>query len=759
MTSTANARTRGACRCVGTIAVVGLFAWCCLALAAPQYPSIVVNIGKYPGAKQAAFDEEHVNWFDTDESDDTVCTECFAAVQLRHYLCLMFGADESSRESFPIVDDDAFTGGDAIIVGGPRSNSYARRLANELGLTEESLASLGEQGYRVLGKEVGGDRILVVAGGSRVGTLYGVYGLLQRLGVRWFGPGELNEEVPRRTYAGLPVLDVAERPGFLSRGFWAWESRGTPQFFLWMARNRMNFWCVDRPHVALLKKLGIHMTCGGHQHQSRFLNPHSPYPYDHPRFSGDERNPPDPYPISPQFAGDKNGDGVLSYCEAHPEWYCLRGGKRSFNIRGAFGDNFCTSNPHAVAEFMKNIIHDLAAGEWKYADSINFWMLDWGHWCECESCRALGTPTDRYLLLVHRLRQEIVRARRAGALNRDVKVIFLAYAELISPPTRPLPEDFDYDNCIVTFFPIRRCYVHPFNSRKCTEYNLRYAQQYARWATDPKRYYKGKIFIGEYYNVSRYKCLPIVYHNIMAQDIPYYYNTGARHMHYMHVTTDKWGTKCLTNWQFAQMLWNPHIDAQALLSDYLLHRYGPAADRMREFYGHLEKALCNVTELKYVLAPRLARNDAVLFPHKHLKYLATHWDTDDGPDLVETVQEIALCRKIIDEVKQMPLPERVAARVAEDERVFRYAENTIHLFDHVVQAVHALREGNETLAREQYNLAARYGQMLREDKECARYSSSHANAADGLEASLIGAALSRLAKKFGPGPAPGDPGR
>ena len=715
--------------------------------AAPPSVCIVVNMGEYDSASAAANDEAHVDWCDADTRDDTICTECFAACELRHYLCKMAGLDESQRDNFPIVDDDEPATGQLILIGGPTSNGAMKRYARDVGVGAATLDGLGPEGFRIKTSEGGIPRLLVIAGGGRVGTLYGAYALLQELGVRWYAPGSLHEEVPRRTLERLPTLDITERPAFITRGFWAWEDRGNDAFVEWMARNRMNLWCDAQSNHPALKKRGIQLTCGGHLHQERFINPRTPYPYNHPRFTGDEDKPDDPYPVGEQYAGDVNGDGALSYSEAHPEWYGLYGGKRSFGIPGR--DNFCTSNPDAVAEFMKNFVQDLIDGTWRDADSVNFWMLDGGRWCECEKCKALGIPTDRNFLLVHRLRQEINRARAEGRLHRDVRVIFLAYADVLAPPTRPLPRGFDYEHCIATYFPIARCYVHAFSDESCTEINERYRTHYYGWSQEPERHYRGQVFIGEYYNVSGYKCLPIVYAHVMAKDIPYYYDTGARHMHYMHVTTGNWGTRALTNYQMAKMLWNPKLDVEALWDEYFSGRYGPAAHAMRELYWTLERALCNVTVLKYRLARRLEANSAELFTERHMRYEESHPETDDGPDLAEMVRYVEQCRGLIDGAMAMELPERIKGRIAEDERGFAYGERTIHLYDHVVQAIVADRAEKPDEARRQFLLARQYADALRADTTSTTMSSSHANDRDAFTASRITNAYKRLEGKYG----------
>ena len=61
---------------------------------------------------------------------------------------------------------------------------------------------------------------LVVAGnsdGPYQGTLYAAYALLERLGCRWYFPGEWGQIVPKRTTVTVPELDVLSRPDFAIR--------------------------------------------------------------------------------------------------------------------------------------------------------------------------------------------------------------------------------------------------------------------------------------------------------------------------------------------------------------------------------------------------------------------------------------------------------------------------------------------------------------------------------------------------------------
>ncbi|MCX7049037.1 MAG: DUF4838 domain-containing protein [Candidatus Sumerlaeota bacterium] len=706
-----------------------------------QAATIVVNFGAYQSAALAGSGEARVNWSDADASDDTLCTENFAACELQHYLRAMTG----SPEAFPIIDDNATTAGELIVIGGPKSNALVAKVATALDVSQATLEKLGAEGYIIKSALVDGRRVTLVAGGGRVGTLYGVYDLLHRLGVRWYAPGEANEEIPQKPLATLPDISAEETPKFFTRGFHAWENRGDRDFLLWMARNRLNYWCVEQEPKALMHKLGIMMAGGGHVLTDYYLGPALPYPYDHPSFTGDEKKPKDPYPVSSEYQGDANHDGKLTYFEAHPEWYAQRGGKRSDKIREGFGDNFCTSNADAMAEWMKNAVADLAEGRYKDASIINAWMLDVGKWCECGKCKAQGTPTDRNLLFVHAYAQAIKKAQAASRINRPVRLLFLAYSDVLEPPTRALPKDFDYEMCIANYFPIVRCYVHNFDDPKCSK-NALYNRHLHGWAMAPNRYYRGQICIGEYYNVSGYKCLPICFMTTMAHDIPVYYNLSARHFHYMHCTTQNWGNKALTNWQMARQLWDPKADCAALWDDYFAGRYGAAQRPMRDFYRNLEAMLSNVSELKYGLARRLQTGAKDLYTTSHLRYENKSGANSDGPSMVEILASAARCREILDGVQKTQLPDRIAQRVAEDERLFTYGERTVKFYDALSRAYFGLRAGKGDDAAKAFHEAEALAVLLKADTASTQCSATHATAPDALDASRAAGALTILKK-------------
>ena len=711
--------------------------------------TIVANPGPFATVEEAAVSEARVNWWDDDPADDNGCTESFAATELRRFLATCIDLDqEDVRLAKPGLMP---IHGDVILVGSRQSNPLVVSLAAH---SSTQIAFSAPESFRIRAFPDGDRTICVIEGADRVGTLYGVYAFLEHLEMRFFGLGEQGTVYPAEPVELPRKMDVVENPGFLTRGFWAWEDRGNEEFFLWMARNRMNFWTAAEKEIHFLKKLGLKLTEGGHIIQDYFLNPQADYPYDHPAFEGDESKPRDPYPFGSEYAGDTSGDGKLLYFEAHPEWYGLHDGKRSDRVHDVRGVNYCTSNRDATRELAKNLIQSLIDGRWQHVDIVNFWMSDVGWWCECENCRKLGTPSDRLLLLIHDVFTQMQEARREGRLERNVELTTLAYIETLSPPTRPLPADFDYENCSVTYFPIRRCYVHSLADPACTEINLSQLENYQGWAMGSGRFYTGPMFIGEYYNVSSIKSLPVVYTRILAADIPWYYRTGARHFHYMHTPTRLWGTWTLNQWLLAQLLWNPEVDVDSLLGEYFSRYYPTTCDRAKSFYSHLEGATANIKPFKhsvpgYSLRGQLGRRSADLFTLDHLRYSVHRPARNDGPDVVEMVEMLKHARREIDAALVECGDDTERARLLEDERRFAYGEAMFLFYYRLVRLTMFHNRQDEALARHEFVQLKRLADQLRAITDLVQVASSHANAANGLEASQAAKAYEFFKKKYG----------
>jgi hypothetical protein len=216
------------------------------------------------------------------------------------------------------------------------------------------------------------------------------------------------------------------------------------------------------------------------------------------------------------------------------------------------------------------------------------------------------------------------------------------------------------------------------------------------------------------------------------------------------VTTRNWGTRALTNYQMAGMLWSPAADVGTLTDEYFSRRYGAAAPAMRECYGSLEMALCNVKFLKYDLREALKKDAPELFPMKHMKYERFTPATDDGPDLLEMAGFIDEAMKRVGRAAEIPgLSSDVMARIAEDRSNMTYAWNTIHFYERIVSTVLAKRAGRTGEAKKALAEAAKLAEIMKRDTVSCRNSSTHANADDTFQATMITDVYDRLTAELG----------
>jgi hypothetical protein len=704
--------------------------------------TIMVNRGSFSTVQEASAGEDLVNFFDADMSDDRACTECFAAMELVNFLPY---ATNLKKEDFRFVQPGQLPQqGNVFIIGSRHSNSaigkYNPAEARQLDTEQSYLVRSYADNQRV---------ITIIEGADRIGALYGVYACLQFLGIKFIGLGEKGTVYPEVRSDIAPGIDLTGNPSFLSRGFYTWGDRKADKsFFLWMARNRFNYWTVQNQPYNFLKKLGVKLSDGGHRVQGIVFNGDDEYPYDHPLFKGDENKPKDPYKPGNEYAGDTNKDGKLSLFEAHPEWYGLKNGKRMKIVRSddaAQHDiNFCTSNPDARREFARRVVEQLTDGEWKHVDVFEFWMFDGGAnlWCSCDNCKSAGSYSDKMLLVTNDILKELEKMRNSGKLLRRIEVSCIAYHATLEPPSRPLPPDFDYANSSVTFFPIGRCYAHSFADPACTEINQWQLKAYQGWTMGEQRYYKGPMFIGEYYNVSSLKTLPVVFPKIMSVDIPWYYMTGARQFHYMHTPDTLWGTWTLNQYLLGNLLWNVRSDANAIIDDFFRSYYPTTAGSSRKFYEQLEKASANIKVFKhyvetgngrnYSLSGRLLKGDPFELDHMHLNEY--HPLLNDGTDVEEMMDAMELAGKYLD-VSLINCKNRIEQqRLLEDKHRFDYGYAMYRYIYHMIRTSVFHKNGDKAMAAREFANVVQYAGELRNMVDVVQSSSEHANAANGFEA-------------------------
>lgn len=603
--------------------------------------SIIVSKGNFKTVKDAAFGEKAISWADFSSDDCRACSECFAALDAKAVL-------EAKKElDTEVYDINEFPEEGVLIFLGEKCSRFA---AEKYNLPFKEVKE--EESYRIYSTEKKSLNIVLIYGNNRKATVYGMIEYMNYHGIRFISPDEYATfYVKELDRSENKEFDIVETPSFKSRESYSEFMNDTSEdFLLWAFHNKINRIFIKKAtNPEILHKLCFTTTGGGHEIWYRYMDINHEYPYKHKLFGGDGK-PDDPYEISPLYKGDENGDGILTYGEAHPEWYAEVNGVRTlsrdyemFN-RFAYptGDFICTSNEEGTDEFTKLIVESLISGENKDATNFKLFGLDNGNWCQCEKCLLHKTLSSRLLLLAYKLDKVIKKATNEGKIKRKITIEIPAYHETLPPPDEPLPDDFDYSRIYVAYYVIERCYVHNINDEKCTETNKFLCDGLTDWANG---YYKGEIMVGEYYNVSSFAAMPFVFTERMKNDIPFYHSIGACHLTYLHMLARKQGFQAVNNYLYTRLMWNKDADTDILLDEYFTAKYGGHASKMKEIYSELEDAGRNCKYIKHYqgscegkicsFTRFLNGEDPHFFPYKHSKFDYRENDYQAGPSFKE----------------------------------------------------------------------------------------------------------------------------
>jgi len=388
---------------------------------------------------------------------------------------------------------------------------------------EVKLDGLGDEGFVI---KVAGNR-LIVAGGEKRGTLYGVYALLERLGVRWWTPTETF--VPRAKTVTVPAMDLREVPRLEYRETMygeIWSDAGR----LWCARNKVNGMGGD---PAPDKWGGHYYIAGLHGHNTIDL------------------------------VEDEVGKGKLK-----PEMWALA--KQRDGSTRRVQSEVCFTNPEVIAATIRSLVKLYKA----HPDTayLNVDHEDNNDYCRCPDCAAVcereESPAGLNIQFVNALAEAVEKEVPGARLHTD------AYLWTRKPPKnlRPRP------NVIISFAPIEADYAHPLAAASNPE-NRAIKEDIEGWSRIAP-----KLFIWNYVGNRAHYLMPNPDFDSMVADVKFFVDNKA-------VGIGEQGTHVgvgtefvsLRMWVLAKVLWNPDADGDALMAEFLNGFYGPAAPAIQKY--------------------------------------------------------------------------------------------------------------------------------------------------------------------------------
>ena len=280
---------------------------------------------------------------------------------------------------------------------------------------------------------------IVLRGNSPRAALFAVYAFLRdRLGARWFWPGESGEYLPKLDRFEVVQWEKQYKPSFDQRALSIcriWRHRHA-DVERWFARVFIN--CgINTPEIQ--EDIGAIRRATGHY-------------------------------LSLPESMEKRKEVFAE----HPEWFSLLAGKRE--LRGYAG---CWSNEGFFNYVVSNAVRLIRE---RRAQQANLFAADILPRCECPSCTENPDASARwwnfYARVIEAVRREIPGMRFTG----------LAYQEYRAIPSVPI-RHLDH----VEYCHYNRCYYHLLDDPTCAR-NVRSMDELRRWGERAKLGFYGYEF-------------------------------------------------------------------------------------------------------------------------------------------------------------------------------------------------------------------------------------------------------------------------
>ncbi len=373
------------------------------------------------------------------------------------------------------------------------------------------------------------------------GVMYGVYELLDRLGVRWFRPEAWGEHVPQQSTVTLPLGKDTFKPAYKYRGgFNIYGYKQTAE------QGRLaNRWAIRNRHAA-----------GGH--------PGGGYGI----YVGHNLNH-----LMPRW----------KYAKEHPEYFALVNGERK-------GQQICMGNLAVQEEVAQTLIQFAKDNPTQTVRSIEpYDSLD--GYCECELCRAMDDPNLTTPAGEKRLGKASMSnrmaifgnyvARRLREEGQNLSISWYAYATHFEAPTKVESMEPNILVGPTTIGAAYGDYSKLLNDPKAPG-NARFLSILNGWSqyvsqTFARDYWSGGCWYG-----------PLPYLTFLTDRTRNYRNHKIQGI--INEVHPSWGAQTMAHYFAVRLQVNPDIDVEKELEYFCNSYFGPAGKPMLEYHRTLEKA-------------------------------------------------------------------------------------------------------------------------------------------------------------------------
>jgi hypothetical protein len=258
------------------------------------------------------------------------------------------------------------------------------------------------------------------------------------------------------------------------------------------------------------------------------------------------------------------------YFEDHPEWFSEINGKRVHERA-----QLCLTNEEMRAELVKNLKERLRNNPAATIASVS--QNDWHGNCKCSKCAAIekeeGSPAGLMLRFVNAVAEEIEDE------FPNVAISTLAYQYTRKPPKITKPRH----NVIVRLCSIECSFSKPLSDER----NKNFRDDIVGWSKICNR-----LYIWDYTTNFRHYIMPHPNLRVLGPNVKFFVDHSVKGIFEQGAYTSNGAEMAeLRAWVLAKLLWDPSLDGQELIDEFIAGYYGPAGPHMKEYLNITHNAV------------------------------------------------------------------------------------------------------------------------------------------------------------------------
>ena len=250
------------------------------------------------------------------------------------------------------------------------------------------------------------------------------------------------------------------------------------------------------------------------------------------------------------------------YFKDHPEWFSQIKGKRTYERA-----QLCLTNEQMRAELVKNLKERLRNNLAATIASVS--QNDWRGNCQCAKCAAIekeeGSPAGLMLRFVNSVAEEIEDE------FPNVAVSTLAYQYTRKPPKITRPRH----NVIVRLCSIECSFSKPLGDER----NQEFRDDIVGWSKICDR-----LYIWDYTTNFRHHVMPHPNLRVLGPNVKFFVDHNVKGI-FEQGAYGTYGAEMaeLRAWVLARLLWEPTLDGQQLIDEFIAGYYGPAGPHIEDY--------------------------------------------------------------------------------------------------------------------------------------------------------------------------------